>query len=49
MANVWVFVQETDGQPSTLGLELLTKARSLGDVDRDSRGRRIRNGGGHSR
>ncbi len=32
MANVWVFVQETDGQPSTLGLELLTKARSLGDV-----------------
>ena len=32
MANVWVFVQEQDGAPSTLGLELLTKARSLGDV-----------------
>ena len=32
MANVWVFVQEADGQPTTLGLELLTKARSLGDV-----------------
>lgn len=32
MANVWVFVEEEDGQPSTIGLELLTKARSLGDV-----------------
>jgi electron transfer flavoprotein alpha subunit len=32
MADVWVFVQETDGAPSTLGLELLTKARQLGDV-----------------
>lgn len=32
MATVWVFVQETDGAPSTLGLELLTKARTLGDV-----------------
>lgn len=32
MANVWVFVEETDGVPSTLGLELLTKARDLGDV-----------------
>ena len=32
MANVWVFAQEIDGGPSTLGLELLTKARSLGDV-----------------
>lgn len=32
MANVWVFVEETDGAPSTLGLELLTKARELGDV-----------------
>ena len=32
MANVWVFVEETDGGPSTLGLELLTKARDLGDV-----------------
>jgi electron transfer flavoprotein alpha subunit len=32
MAEVWVFVEEVDGAPSTLGLELLTKARELGDV-----------------
>jgi electron transfer flavoprotein alpha subunit len=32
MASVWVFIQEDDGAPSTLGLELLTKARSMGDV-----------------
>jgi electron transfer flavoprotein alpha subunit len=32
MANVWVFVSELEGEPSTIGLELLTKARSLGDV-----------------
>lgn len=32
MANVWVFVQEQDGAPTTIGLELLTKARELGDV-----------------
>jgi electron transfer flavoprotein alpha subunit len=32
MANVWVFVEEADGEPSTVGLELLTKARDLGDV-----------------
>ncbi len=32
MANIWVFVEETDGAPSALGLELLSKARSLGDV-----------------
>jgi len=32
MANVWVFVEESDGAPSALGLELLTKARDLGDV-----------------
>jgi len=32
MANVWVFVEESDGAPSQLGLELLTKARELGDV-----------------
>lgn len=32
MANVWVFVEEIDGAPSTLGLELLTKGRGLGDV-----------------
>jgi len=31
MAKVWVFVEETDGVPSPLGLELLTKARDLGD------------------
>lgn len=32
MAEVWVFVEETDGVPSPLGLELLTKARDLGDA-----------------
>ena len=32
MANVWVFVREVDGGPSSIGLELLTKARDLGDV-----------------
>ena len=32
MAAVWVFVREVDGAPSTLGRELLTKARSLGEV-----------------
>ncbi|HUO46648.1 MAG TPA: electron transfer flavoprotein subunit alpha/FixB family protein [Acidimicrobiia bacterium] len=32
MATVWVFVREVDGSPTTLGLELLTKARSLGEV-----------------
>ena len=32
MADVWVFVEEADGAPSTLGLELLAKARTMGDV-----------------
>jgi len=32
MASIWVFVQEQNGSVSTLGLELLTKARTLGDV-----------------
>ena len=32
MTSVWVFIQEQDGAPSTLGLELLAKARDLGDV-----------------
>jgi electron transfer flavoprotein alpha subunit len=32
MASIWVFVEETDGAPSSLSLELLTKARDLGDV-----------------
>ena len=31
MAEVWVFCEETDGAPSTLGLELLAKARRLGE------------------
>ena len=31
MASVWVFVEEDDGAPSSLGLELLTKARDLGE------------------
>jgi electron transfer flavoprotein alpha subunit len=32
MARVWVFVEETNEGPSVLGLELLAKARSLGEV-----------------
>lgn len=32
MANVWVFTQELDGAPTSLSLELLTKAREIGDV-----------------
>jgi electron transfer flavoprotein alpha subunit len=32
MASVWVFAREADGAPSTLSLELLTKARDLGQV-----------------
>ena len=32
MAKVWVFVEEVDGAPSVLSLELLTKARELGEV-----------------
>jgi electron transfer flavoprotein alpha subunit len=30
--NIWVFAQESKGAPTTGTLELLTKARSLGDV-----------------
>ena len=32
MASIWVFVREADAGPSSIGLELLTKARDLGDV-----------------
>ncbi len=32
MSKVWVFVREVDGGPATMGLELLTKARTLGEV-----------------
>ena len=32
MATVWVFVEETEGAPSALGLELLAKARELGEA-----------------
>lgn len=32
MPTIWVFVREADGGPSSIGLELLTKARDLGDV-----------------
>lgn len=31
MASIWVFAEEVDGQPSVLGLELLAKARELGE------------------
>ena len=29
--RIWVFAEETEGAPTTLALEMLTKARSLGD------------------
>src|SRR4051794_30768607 len=32
MSNVWVFAQTAEGAPTSGTLELLTKARSLGDV-----------------
>jgi electron transfer flavoprotein alpha subunit len=32
MASVWVFIEGVDGAPSVLGLELLAKARTVGDV-----------------
>jgi electron transfer flavoprotein alpha subunit len=32
MAKVWVFVEDSDGAPATLGLEMLGKARQLGEV-----------------
>jgi electron transfer flavoprotein alpha subunit len=32
VAKIWVFTEEADGAPSTLGLELMSKARDLGDV-----------------
>ncbi|HEU4751188.1 MAG TPA: electron transfer flavoprotein subunit alpha/FixB family protein [Acidimicrobiia bacterium] len=32
MASVWVFSREVDNGPSTLSLELMTKARDLGEV-----------------
>ena len=30
MPNTWVFVEETEEGPATVGLEILTKARELG-------------------
>ncbi len=32
MASVWVFIEEVDTAPSALGLELLAKARTVGNV-----------------
>ena len=32
MSNIWVFAQTANGAPTSGTLELLTKARSLGDV-----------------
>lgn len=31
MASIWVFVEEANGEPSVIGLELLAKARTMGD------------------
>ena len=43
--NIWVFAQESNGAPTTGTLELLTKARSLGDRHGVRRRRRV----GHRR
>ena len=32
MASIWVFVEQEEERPTTLGLELLAKARQLGEV-----------------
>jgi len=32
MASVWVFIEEVDGEPSALGLEMLSRARALGEA-----------------
>jgi electron transfer flavoprotein alpha subunit len=32
MADIWAFIEEENGKPSTMGLELVTKARALGEV-----------------
>jgi electron transfer flavoprotein alpha subunit len=32
LSTVWVFAETTEGKPTTLSLELLTKARELGDT-----------------
>jgi electron transfer flavoprotein alpha subunit len=32
MANIWVYAETVDGQPRPIALELLTKARALGDA-----------------
>ncbi|HEX6145125.1 MAG TPA: electron transfer flavoprotein subunit alpha/FixB family protein [Acidimicrobiia bacterium] len=32
MASIWVFVEQEEGRPTALGLELLAKARQLGEV-----------------
>ncbi|MEX1124194.1 MAG: electron transfer flavoprotein subunit alpha/FixB family protein, partial [Acidimicrobiia bacterium] len=32
MADIWVFVQEEAGSPTTIGLELLAAGRRLGEV-----------------
>ncbi len=32
MAANWVFIEDSDGAPATLGLEMLSKARQLGEV-----------------
>lgn len=32
MFSIWVFVEEVGGEPSALGLEILAKARTMGDV-----------------
>ncbi len=33
MARIWVYVEHADGRPAGTALELLTRARELGDVD----------------
>jgi electron transfer flavoprotein alpha subunit len=33
MATIWVYAEQSEGRPAAISLELLTKARELGDVE----------------
>src|SRR5215831_7709672 len=33
MAKIWVYAEQSQGRPATTALELLTRARDLGDVE----------------
>jgi electron transfer flavoprotein alpha subunit len=43
MAKIWVYAEQTEGKPAGTALELLTKARELGDVEAIALGPGARN------